>query len=155
MASRGGQKPDIAFGKRNNVVKKKYLNVAPPAWDDLMAEAVVEEAVRTHLPSLPQAAVTQQPQPEPAPGAEEDVPMGMADGLDLESQGGIAELKERWSRVGAIVMELHDVDGRLHRVRHLLESVGGFRVDLEQEEVFKGGDAQGVDVWNVLATRDD
>ena len=88
-------------------------------------------------------------------GAEEDVLMGMADGLDLESPGGIAELKERWSRVGAIVMELHDVDGRLHRVRHLLESVGGFRVDLEQEEVFKGGDAQGVDVWNVLATRDD
>lgn len=88
-------------------------------------------------------------------GAEEDVLMGMADGLDLESPGGIAELKERWSRVGAIVMELHDVDGRLHRVRHLLESVGGFRVDLEQEEVFKGGDAQGVDVWNVLATRED
>ena len=80
-------------------------------------------------------------------GAEEEVLAGMADGLDGDGGDYNQCLAERWERVRAIVAEVHDVNGRLDRMRGLLEGVG-FAVAVEKEKVFDG-----VDIYNLLATR--
>jgi acyl carrier protein len=44
---------------------------------------------------------------------------------------------DHWKKIGQVVMEVHDVGGRLRRVISLLEE-RGFEVTTEQDEVFSG-----------------
>ena len=56
--------------------------------------------------------------------------------------------EEHWSRIGQIVMEVHDLDGRLERiVRRLGER--GFRVAVEQDELLRGSV-----LYNLFAVRE-
>src|SRR5436305_4176844 len=54
---------------------------------------------------------------------------------ELDVLRGIAE--EDWSRIGQIVIEVHDLDGRLETVRSLLEGKG-FSVAVEQDAFLEG-----------------
>ncbi|HJX29003.1 MAG TPA: FkbM family methyltransferase, partial [Thermoanaerobaculia bacterium] len=54
---------------------------------------------------------------------------------ELEVLHGIRE--EHWPRIGQIVMEVHDLDGRLERIVRMLEE-RGFRVAVEQDELLIG-----------------
>ena len=54
---------------------------------------------------------------------------------ELAVLAGIRE--EHWPRIGQIVMEVHDLDGRLEWVVRLLEK-RGFRVTVEQDELLRG-----------------
>jgi phthiocerol/phenolphthiocerol synthesis type-I polyketide synthase E len=54
---------------------------------------------------------------------------------ELEVLRGIRE--EHWPRIGQIVMEVHDLDGRLERIVRMLEE-RGFRVTVEQDELLFG-----------------
>lgn len=54
---------------------------------------------------------------------------------ELEVLEGIRE--EHWSRIGQIVMEVHDLDGRLEKIVRQLEE-RGFRVTVEQDELLQG-----------------
>lgn len=59
---------------------------------------------------------------------------------------GIRE--EHWSRIGQIVMEVHDLDGRLERIVRMLEE-RGFRVAVEQDELLIGSV-----LYNLFAVRE-
>lgn len=54
---------------------------------------------------------------------------------ELEVLRGIRE--EHWPRIGQIVMEVHDLDGRLEHIVRMLEE-RGFRVTVEQDELLLG-----------------
>jgi amino acid adenylation domain-containing protein/FkbM family methyltransferase len=54
---------------------------------------------------------------------------------------------EDWSRIGQIVIEVHDLDGRLETVRSLL-TAQGFAVAVEQEEFLAG-----TPIWNLYCVR--
>jgi FkbM family methyltransferase len=54
---------------------------------------------------------------------------------ELEVLRGIRE--EHWPRIGQIVMEVHDLDGRLEHIVRMLED-RGFRVTVEQDELLLG-----------------
>lgn len=56
---------------------------------------------------------------------------------------------EHWPRIRQIVMEVHDLDGRLAEVRRLLEA-RGFRVAVEQDGVLEGSI-----LYNLFAVRPD
>jgi FkbM family methyltransferase len=59
---------------------------------------------------------------------------------------GIRE--EHWPRIGQIVMEVHDLDGRLEHIARRLEE-RGFRVTVEQDELL-----QGSVLYNLFAVRE-
>lgn len=65
---------------------------------------------------------------------------------ELEVLAGIRE--EHWPLIGQIVMEVHDLDGRLERIVRLLGE-RGFRVTVEQDELL-----QGSVLYNLFALRD-
>ena len=65
---------------------------------------------------------------------------------ELEVLAGIRE--EHWPIIGQIVMEVHDLDGRLERIVRLLGE-RGFRVAVEQDELL-----QGSVLYNLFALRD-
>jgi amino acid adenylation domain-containing protein/FkbM family methyltransferase len=69
-----------------------------------------------------------------------------AEKSELDVLAGLAD--EDWPKVRQVVMEVHDIDGRLERVRTLLERQG-HRVAVEQEEVLRG-----TGVYNVYGTRE-
>jgi phthiocerol/phenolphthiocerol synthesis type-I polyketide synthase E len=56
---------------------------------------------------------------------------------------GIRE--EHWSRIDQIVLEVHDVEGRLHTISHLLRQKG-YRVIVEQDDLYAGST-----IYNVYA----
>jgi acyl carrier protein len=65
---------------------------------------------------------------------------------ELEVLAGLRE--EHWPIVGQIVMEVHDLDGRLERIVQLLEE-RGFRVAVEQDELLRGSV-----LYNLFAVRE-
>jgi phthiocerol/phenolphthiocerol synthesis type-I polyketide synthase E len=65
---------------------------------------------------------------------------------ELEVLAGLRE--EHWPIVGQIVMEVHDLDGRLERIARLLEE-RGFRVAVEQDELLRGSV-----LYNLFAVRE-
>lgn len=65
---------------------------------------------------------------------------------ELEVLGGLRE--EHWPRIGQIVMEVHDLDGRLDRIVRMLEE-RGFRVAVEQDELLTGSV-----LYNLFAVRE-
>jgi FkbM family methyltransferase len=65
---------------------------------------------------------------------------------ELAVLAGIRE--EHWPMIGQIVMEVHDLDGRLERILRLLEE-RGFRVTVEQDELL-----QGSVLYNLFALRE-
>jgi FkbM family methyltransferase len=65
---------------------------------------------------------------------------------ELEVLAGIRE--EHWPLIGQIVMEVHDLDGRLERIVSLLGE-HGFRVTVEQDELL-----QGSVLYNLFAVRE-
>jgi FkbM family methyltransferase len=65
---------------------------------------------------------------------------------ELEVLAGIRE--EHWPLIGQIVMEVHDLDGRLERIVRLLGE-RGFRVTVEQDDLL-----QGSVLYNLFALRE-
>jgi len=58
-----------------------------------------------------------------------------AEKSELDVLLGIEEAD--WSRVRQVVLEIHDLDGRLDRIRRLLESHGLSRIEIEQERILR------------------
>lgn len=67
------------------------------------------------------------------------------EGAEWEVLVGVSDA---WPRVQTVAVEVHDLDGRLAKVRDLLAAKGFTQVRVEQEEVFRGSS-----VYGITATR--
>ena len=70
------------------------------------------------------------------------------EGAELPALQGLRD--EHWPRVGKVVVEVHDRDGRLDTVRSILERHGLSQITVEKEDGFEG-----TRLVNVFATRPD
>jgi FkbM family methyltransferase len=70
------------------------------------------------------------------------------EGCELDVLRGLGDDPDEWRRVGAVVVEVHDLDGRVERIRALLEQHGFDRIVVEAEDGFDA-----TVLRNVYATR--
>jgi amino acid adenylation domain-containing protein/non-ribosomal peptide synthase protein (TIGR01720 family)/FkbM family methyltransferase len=114
--------------------------ISPENIDELLEERLSQEHFRCTIKTLSQVIKET--------GVQEiDLLKIDVEKSELQVLNNIAE--EDWPKISQIVLEIHDIDGRLHMIRSLLES-RGYRVMFEQDCLLENSQ-----LYNMYALRPD